>query len=225
MSDQKRPYRMTRRAELEEQTRRRITESAVALHEELGPARTSISADRRARGRAPLDRLPPLPRRGGALRRLLVALARGEPAARSSRLGGDRGPGRAHRSRAARALRVLRDAPSRCTTACSATSRSSRSSSACCATSTATCGAIQDVLMAGRGLRGRAARRTRRGDRPRARVSDLALAHPRAAIDRRRCRRAHVPAHRERRSRAPRTLIALPAPGDRRAPLRISAAR
>jgi AcrR family transcriptional regulator len=44
MSDQKRPYRMKRRAELEEQTRRRITESAVALHEELGPAQTSISA-------------------------------------------------------------------------------------------------------------------------------------------------------------------------------------
>jgi AcrR family transcriptional regulator len=44
MSDQKRPYRMRRRAELEEQTRRRITESAVALHRELGPARTSISA-------------------------------------------------------------------------------------------------------------------------------------------------------------------------------------
>jgi AcrR family transcriptional regulator len=35
---------MTRRAELEEQTRRRITESTVALHQELGPARTSISA-------------------------------------------------------------------------------------------------------------------------------------------------------------------------------------
>jgi AcrR family transcriptional regulator len=35
---------MKRRAELEEQTRRRITESTVALHEELGPARTSISA-------------------------------------------------------------------------------------------------------------------------------------------------------------------------------------
>jgi AcrR family transcriptional regulator len=44
MSDQKRPYRMKRRAELEEQTRRRITESAVALHEERGPAQTSISA-------------------------------------------------------------------------------------------------------------------------------------------------------------------------------------
>jgi AcrR family transcriptional regulator len=44
MTAEKRPYRMKRRAELEEQTRRRITESAVALHEELGPARTSISA-------------------------------------------------------------------------------------------------------------------------------------------------------------------------------------
>jgi AcrR family transcriptional regulator len=44
MSKQKRPYRMTRRAELEEQTRMRITESAVALHEERGPARTPVSA-------------------------------------------------------------------------------------------------------------------------------------------------------------------------------------
>jgi AcrR family transcriptional regulator len=44
MSKQKRPYRMTRRAELEEQTRKRITESAVALHEERGPSRTPISA-------------------------------------------------------------------------------------------------------------------------------------------------------------------------------------
>lgn len=44
MSDQTRPYRKKRRAELEEQTRLRITESAVALHEQLGPARTSISA-------------------------------------------------------------------------------------------------------------------------------------------------------------------------------------
>jgi AcrR family transcriptional regulator len=35
---------MKRRAELEEQTRRRITETAVELHERVGPARTSISA-------------------------------------------------------------------------------------------------------------------------------------------------------------------------------------
>lgn len=44
MTDEKRPYRMKRRAELEELTRRRITESAVALHGTVGPARTSISA-------------------------------------------------------------------------------------------------------------------------------------------------------------------------------------
>src|SRR5688500_19208614 len=44
MSGQTRTYTKTRRAELEEQTRLRITESAVALHEQLGPARTTVSA-------------------------------------------------------------------------------------------------------------------------------------------------------------------------------------
>ncbi len=44
MTDEKRPYRKKRRAELEEETRRRITESAVELHGTLGPARTSMSA-------------------------------------------------------------------------------------------------------------------------------------------------------------------------------------
>ena len=44
MSDRTRPYRMKRRAVLEQQTRRRIIEGTVALHEELGPARTSITA-------------------------------------------------------------------------------------------------------------------------------------------------------------------------------------
>jgi len=44
MTDKKRPYRKRRRAELEAETRRRITESAVALHGSVGPSRTSISA-------------------------------------------------------------------------------------------------------------------------------------------------------------------------------------
>jgi AcrR family transcriptional regulator len=44
MSSEKRQYTMRRRAELEEGTRRRITESAVELHEALGPAQTSIGA-------------------------------------------------------------------------------------------------------------------------------------------------------------------------------------
>ena len=44
MTDEKRSYRKKRRAELEAQTRRRITESTVELHGTLGPSRTSISA-------------------------------------------------------------------------------------------------------------------------------------------------------------------------------------
>src|SRR5437763_9515657 len=39
-----RPYRMRRRAQQQERTRLRITESAVELHGTLGPARTSMSA-------------------------------------------------------------------------------------------------------------------------------------------------------------------------------------
>jgi AcrR family transcriptional regulator len=44
MTPEKRPYRMTKRAEAQDRTRLRITESAVALHNTLGPARTSLSA-------------------------------------------------------------------------------------------------------------------------------------------------------------------------------------
>jgi AcrR family transcriptional regulator len=44
MTDEKRPYRKKRRAELEERTRLRITEAAVALHGSVGPSRTSVSA-------------------------------------------------------------------------------------------------------------------------------------------------------------------------------------
>src|SRR3954468_8634505 len=39
-----RPYTKRRRAELEEETRRRITAATVELHREVGPARTTISA-------------------------------------------------------------------------------------------------------------------------------------------------------------------------------------
>jgi AcrR family transcriptional regulator len=44
MADKPRPYRMAQRAESQEATRQRITESAVELHRSLGPSRTSISA-------------------------------------------------------------------------------------------------------------------------------------------------------------------------------------
>ena len=41
---ERRPYRKLARARAEEETRRRITEATVALHREVGPARTTISA-------------------------------------------------------------------------------------------------------------------------------------------------------------------------------------
>jgi AcrR family transcriptional regulator len=44
MTDKARSYRMQRRAESQQQTRLRITESAVELHGTVGPSQTSISA-------------------------------------------------------------------------------------------------------------------------------------------------------------------------------------
>jgi AcrR family transcriptional regulator len=44
MSDEKRKYRMTKRAEAKQATRQRIVEAAMHLHEEIGPKATSISA-------------------------------------------------------------------------------------------------------------------------------------------------------------------------------------
>jgi AcrR family transcriptional regulator len=44
VTDEKRPYRKTKRAKAEEETRTRITQSTVDLHEALGPSRTSVSA-------------------------------------------------------------------------------------------------------------------------------------------------------------------------------------
>jgi AcrR family transcriptional regulator len=44
MTTETRKYEKKRRAELEAETRRRITETAVELHGTVGPARTSISA-------------------------------------------------------------------------------------------------------------------------------------------------------------------------------------
>ncbi|HEX5224895.1 MAG TPA: helix-turn-helix domain-containing protein [Solirubrobacteraceae bacterium] len=44
MTDEPRRYRMDARAESQQETRRRITESAVALHGSVGPARTTMGA-------------------------------------------------------------------------------------------------------------------------------------------------------------------------------------
>jgi AcrR family transcriptional regulator len=44
MTDQRRPYRMQRRAESQQETHQRLTESAVALHGTVGPSGTTMSA-------------------------------------------------------------------------------------------------------------------------------------------------------------------------------------
>jgi AcrR family transcriptional regulator len=44
ISTPRRRYTKRRRAELEDETRRRITEATVGLHETVGPARTTVSA-------------------------------------------------------------------------------------------------------------------------------------------------------------------------------------
>ena len=43
-STKSRPYRMTRRAELVDETRQRITEATARLHTSVGPANTSVAA-------------------------------------------------------------------------------------------------------------------------------------------------------------------------------------
>jgi AcrR family transcriptional regulator len=48
--DKPRQYRKRKRAELEEETRRRITEAAVKLHGTIGPARTTVSGIAREAG-------------------------------------------------------------------------------------------------------------------------------------------------------------------------------
>lgn len=160
MSDQKRHYRMRRRAELEEATHQRITESAVALHERLGPARTSISAIAEHAGvrrstvyrhfrdeEALFDACsshwraanpPPDPRAWAAV---------GDPAARTDAALHDLYA--FYRRTHGMYTSLLRDEPFK-----PAVARRLRDFHGYLRT-------IQDILMAGRGLRGRAAQRTR----------------------------------------------------------------
>jgi AcrR family transcriptional regulator len=50
MSSEKRPYRLKERARRQEETRRRIAAATAALHEEVGPARTTIAEIARRAG-------------------------------------------------------------------------------------------------------------------------------------------------------------------------------
>jgi AcrR family transcriptional regulator len=182
MSDQKRSYRMRRRAELEELTRLRITESAVELHETLGPARTSISgiAERAGVRRSTVYRHfpnedalfaacsshwraanpPPDPQGWSTIE---------DPAARTEA-----------------ALRELYAFYGR--------TREMYTS------------LLRDELLVPAVER----RLRARGDRPRPRVRDVAIAEPGAEADRRRCRLAHVhPRRGSRRTQRPLNGVVL----------------
>src|SRR5215217_7125740 len=50
MSTEKRKYQLKARAQAQRETRRRIVESTAALHEELGPARTTVAEIARRAG-------------------------------------------------------------------------------------------------------------------------------------------------------------------------------
>ena len=151
---------MTRRAELEDATRRRITESTVALHEELGPARTTISAvaERAGVRRSTVYRHFPTEealfaacsshwRAENPPPELAVWAAVDDPAERTEQALGELYSfyGRTH----AMYESLLRDEP-----LVPVVQRLLRDFHGYL-------DAIQDVLMAGRGLRGAAARRTR----------------------------------------------------------------
>ena len=154
MTDEKRPYRKKRRAELEEQTRLRITESAVELHGTLGPSRTSMSAIAEHAGVRRSTALPPLPRRGGAVRGVQLALGAAQPAAGPGGVGGDRGPDERLRVALERALRLLPPNRARCSRNLLRDEAIVPASSGASPPSAATSRRRGDVLMAGRG-RGR----------------------------------------------------------------------
>ena len=103
MTDQTRPYRMQRRAESQEQTRLRITESAVALHGTLGPSRTSISAVAAHAGVRRSTLYRHFPDEAALFDACAGALGGRQPAARAQALAGDREPGRAAGGRPRRA--------------------------------------------------------------------------------------------------------------------------
>ena len=161
--------------------RRRSTSTA-----RVGPSRTTISAVAERAGVQRATRLPPLPRRAGAVRRLLVALARRQPAARiRRRWAAIADTAGAHPPRAQPSSTRTTRARSRCSPTSSATRRWTW-----CAPQFAP---FWELPRRGRGLARAAARHQARPCRaaPRRRLPHVAVAHPRQRPEQPRRRRAH----------------------------------
>ena len=190
------PYRMQRRAELEERTRLRITESTVELHGTVGPAKTSVTAvaegaracaARRSTGTSPTRRRcsPPAARTGGRRTRRPTSSAGPRCAIRTS------GSRRRWTSSTASTARPRGSWRTSC-----ATARRCRSCDELLGRYRGYLEAAGGVLMDEAAAAGGARREAGR-DRPRARVRDLALAGSRSGASKTTsAARAHVPTRR-----------------------------
>jgi AcrR family transcriptional regulator len=79
MSSEKRPYRMQARAARQEETRRRIVAATVALHEEVGPARTTVAEIARRAGVQRLTVYNHFPEEGELLAACQAHVLAGQP--------------------------------------------------------------------------------------------------------------------------------------------------
>ena len=157
----KRRYEKKARAAQEQATRMRIVDAAIDLHRIGRAGADDDLGDRRARGRPPRHRLPPLPRRARADARLLRDLGRAQPAARPRRVGRRAPiPARGSRPRSTRSTAGT-SGSSRCSRRCCATPRRCRSSRRSSSGGSPTSPLSRTRSRAGWGARGTAARRLR----------------------------------------------------------------
>ena len=116
-----RAYELKKRAERQDETRRRIVEATIELHQTIGPNATSMADDRRASGGRPGHRVPPLPRRAHARAGLQRPLPRSDTP-RPTRRRGRRSRNRSSACEQACATPTPTTArPRRCSRACSPT--------------------------------------------------------------------------------------------------------
>ena len=113
MTVETRKYEKKRRAELEAETRRRITEAAVELHGTVGPARTSISAVAERAGVRRSTVYRHFPDEAALFDACSSHWAAANPVPDMAAWAVDRGSGRAAAHGARRAVRVTTGAPSR----------------------------------------------------------------------------------------------------------------
>ena len=90
-----RAYQLKRRAERQDETRQRIVEATIELHQTIGPAATTVTEIAQRAGVRTRDSLPSLPRRAHARARMQRPVLRASPRSRPGTVACDRGSRRA----------------------------------------------------------------------------------------------------------------------------------